>query len=454
MGLKYLEQTKSIVLTILVLLSITLTFTIWSYRPHYETVEKADSVAVSMESKRQISDVVQPYRLLLHQNGEWSGTADRDSMEATFQQLKKWELSDISPVSNNFSISKLNDLMLLDNRMIFQFDSEVPMMIFQNILPITTKKVPEVSFDHLIISWSSLNQEDVPTNELTVFFSNAKQKQLYRAKIKMKSEKDFEDRLLASMQDFKQYMPIQRDNTNTLFLPTEVQKMEQYKYLISSISIEDFKTALFANPKIVKMSPDSKSGIDKYTDDKSIMTVDNNLYMESFVDSTATENVENIEKTQLINNTFGFINEHGGWTGDYRYSNVDYNAQSVNYQLYIEGLPVYETDLGTTKIEAYWGNGRIYRYIRPTYKLAYLPQEINKQVKLISGEEIVQKLMLNKKIDFNKITAIRIGLTMNQDATRSSIYLFEPTWFYLLDNEWHAVAKKDAIVGGDTSGLE
>ncbi|MBQ0139092.1 MAG: hypothetical protein KBT36_07340 [Kurthia sp.] len=454
MGLKYLEQTKSVVLTVLVLLSITLTFSIWSYRPHYETVEKADSVTVSMESKRQLSDVVQPYRLLLHKDGMWTGTADTEEMETTFKQLKKWELSDISPVSNNFSVAKLNDLMLLDNRMIFQFDSEVPMITFQNILPMSAKKVPEVSFDHLIISWSSLNKDDVPTNELTVFFSNSKQKQLYRAKIMVKSEKNFENNLLANMKSFKQYVPFQRENTNTLFLPVETQKMAQYKYLISSISIEDFKTALFVNPKIVKMSPDNQTGIEKYSDDKSIMTVDRNLYMESFVDSTATENQENIQKTHLISNTFNFINEHAGWTGDYRYSNVDYNAQSVDYQLYIENLPVYETDLGTTKIEVYWGNGRIYRYIRPTYKLAYLPQEKNKQVELVSGEQIVHKLMVDKKVDFNKITALRIGLTMKKDATRSSIYLFEPTWFYRIDDVWHAVKQKDAVVGGDVSGLE
>lgn len=143
-------------------------------------------------------------------------------------------------------------------------------------------------------------------------------------------------------------------------------------------------------PGIVKMSPDLEAGIDKYTDDKSIMTIDKNRYLATFVDATATENQENIQKSNLIASTFNFINLHGGWTGDYRYAKVDYNAQEVVYQLYIENLPVLKTDLGTAKIEAFWGNGRIYRYIRPTYKLAYLPQEENKEIKLISGIDVVQ----------------------------------------------------------------
>lgn len=454
MGLKYLEQTKSVVLTILILLSITLTFSIWSYRPHYETVEKTEPVTVSMESKRQVADVIQPYRMLVHQEGDWRGTADTDKIKGVFKQLKKWEISDVTPVHNSFSVEKLNDLLLLDNRIIFQFDSEVPMPVFQNVLPIMMKKVPEVGFDHLVISWNGLNEGEIPTNELTVFFSNTKENKLYRAKMKIDDEKSFEKDFLQQFKKYNDYIPTQRDQTNTLFLPRENPKLSQYKYLISTISIEDFKTALFVNPKIVKLSTDEQEKIDKYTDDKSIMTVDRNLYMESFVDSTASEDQEKIQKTQLINNTFGFINEHAGWTGDYRYSAIDYNAQSVGYQLFIENIPVFETDLGTTTIQTYWGNGRIYRYIRPTYKLAYLPQENNKEIELVSGEEITRKLMVDEEIDFNGITALRIGLMMKQDETRSSIYLFEPTWFYKLDDEWYPVSRKDALVGGDTNGLE
>lgn len=454
MGLKYIEQIKSTVLFVLVLLSVTLTFMIWSYHPNYETVEKEKTFNVMMDKKRQMSEVILPYRLLINREGVWTGTSNTTEMSPLFAQMKKWELSDIAPVSNNFSVSKLNDLMLLDNRVILQFDSEVPMPIFQNILPILSKKVPEVSFDHMIISWKSVDQDDVPSNELTVFFSNAKQNQLYRAKITVKSEKDFEKNVLIPLQGFPEYTPIQRDNTNTLFLPVDDLKMSQYKYLISNISIDDFKNALFLNSKIVKMSPDDKQGIDKYSDDRSIMTVDKSNYTVSYVNSTATENQENIQKTHLVSNTFEFINEHGGWTGDYRYASVDYSAQKVDYQLYVENQPVLKTDIGTTKIETYWGNGRIYRYIRPSYKLAYLPQEKNKQVTLISGEKMVQKLMMNKNIDFNKITAVRTGLVMRKDEQRTSIFNFEPTWFYRIDNVWHAVDLETATVGGDSNGLE
>lgn len=62
--------------------------------------------------------------------------------------------------------------------------------------------------------------------------------------------------------------------------------------------------------------------------------------------------------------------------------------------------------------------------------------------------------MASNEIDFNKITALRVGLTMKQDEGRSSIYLFEPTWFYRLDGVWYPINPKDSQVGGDTDGLE
>ncbi len=451
--MKYLEQSKTVVLIILVGLSILLTFSIWSYHPNYEKVEKPEPSGVLMDKKRTLPEIIQPARLLIRQEGDWRGTIDTEEMAPLFTEMKKWQLTDISIVSSNFNLQKLNDQLLVDQRIVLQFDGEVPMPVFQSLLPVTSKKVPEIIFDQVIISWST-EESDIPKNELTILFSNVKQKQLYRGKVKVKSENGFKNDVLGSFQDLASYEPIQRDNANTLFLPTQMQKLTQYKYLISAISIEDFKNALFTMPGIVKMSPDLEAGIDKYTDDKSIMTIDKNRYLATFVDATATENQENIQKSNLIASTFNFINLHGGWTGDYRYANVDYNAQEVVYQLYIENLPVLKTDLGTAKIEAFWGNGRIYRYIRPTYKLAYLPQEENKEIKLISGIDVVQKLMASNEIDFNKITALRVGLTMKQDEGRSSIYLFEPTWFYRLDGVWYPINPKDAQVGGDTDGLE
>lgn len=454
MGMKYLEQSKSIVLFLLVCLSIGLTFSIWSYHPNYEKVEKPEPADILMDKKRTIEEIIQPARLLVHQSGDWRGTVNTEEMSALFTEMRKWQLTDISTVSSNFNMAKLNDQLLVDNRIVLQFDGEVPLPVFQKILPVASKKVPEINFDQVIISWPTEEELDVPVNELTILFSNVKQKQLYRGKVKIKNEKGFKNDVLGSLQGLAAYTPIQRDNANTLFLPTQTQKLTQYKYLISTISIDDFKNALFTIPGIVKMSPDLKAGVDKYTDDKSIMTIDKERYLASFVDATATENQENIQKSNLITSTFNFINLHGGWTGDYRYANVDYNAQEVVYQLYVENFPVLKTDLGIAKIEAFWGNGRIYRYIRPTYKLAYLPQEKNEEVKLISGVDIVQKLMARDDIDFNKVTAIRVGLTMKQDVGRASIYLFEPTWFYRLDSVWYPIDPKDAQIGGGIDGLE
>ncbi|WP_010308254.1 two-component system activity regulator YycH [Kurthia senegalensis] len=50
--MKYIEQIKTVVLFVLVILSVTLTFSIWSYRPSYDTIEKPKTVDIVMDDKK------------------------------------------------------------------------------------------------------------------------------------------------------------------------------------------------------------------------------------------------------------------------------------------------------------------------------------------------------------------------------------------------------------------
>lgn len=167
--MKYLEQSKTVVLIILVGLSILLTFSIWSYHPNYEKVEKPEPSGVLMDKKRTLPEIIQPARLLIRQEGDWRGTIDTEEMAPLFTEMKKWQLTDISIVSSNFNLQKLNDQLLVDQRIVLQFDGEVPMPVFQSLLPVTSKKVPEIIFDQVIISWST-EESDIPKNELTILF--------------------------------------------------------------------------------------------------------------------------------------------------------------------------------------------------------------------------------------------------------------------------------------------
>jgi regulatory protein YycH of two-component signal transduction system YycFG len=65
-GLKYVETVKSIVLFLLVALSIILTFSIWTYSPHYEPIEQLPSVDISIGDKKKIDEIKKPYNVVFN----------------------------------------------------------------------------------------------------------------------------------------------------------------------------------------------------------------------------------------------------------------------------------------------------------------------------------------------------------------------------------------------------
>lgn len=446
MGLKYIEQIKSVVLFVLVLLSITLTFSIWTYKPNYDTLEKTKAVNSFVEKKRQLVDIIKPYRMIFYENGKWRGTDRFAQMEGILKEMQKWQISSPIQVSSNFNNARLSQLIEENNSFTLFFPGEIPYSIFKSLIPLNEHKETNMSFNQIIVGWNQLSN----TDELTVFFANTNKKQLYKAKIQMNNKAIFTKQVLNPSHSLRTYAAFTRDKGNTLYLPEKESKMTQYTYLISTSSIDRFKNALFSNPKIVKNSIDDADTEETYTDGVSMMTVNNNKKVLDFVNTTAPDNLEVLDKAKLILSTFAFINEHGGWTGDFRYDSLDYLNNKVIYQLYIKDYPVYSDSLVTsTQIETVWGDNRIARYIRPYYKLVSVPE--NNAVTVMSGQDAINHLMNSKKVDFNNVEEIRLGYYLTKND-HSNILILKPTWFYRVNNNWTALSP--ISIGGGLVGLE
>jgi len=445
-GLKYIEQIKSVILFVLVLLSITLTFSIWTYKPNYKTIEKTRPVDVSVEKKRQLVEIFKPYRMVFHEGGIWRGTDRYGEMESILQQMQNWQVTNLELVRKNANSTTMNGLVEGDNRFTLFFPDEIPYQIFQSLLPLNDAKVVNMSFDQMIVSWGQFPK----TEELTVFFANTKKKQLYKAKIHVNSVGIFTKQVIEQSHNLERYTAFTRDIGSSFYLPAEESKMMQYTYLISTSSIDRFKNALFSKPKIVKNSVDDANAEENYTDGISMMTVNNNKKVLDFVNTTASDNLDSLEVSKLILNTFDFINQHGGWTGDFRYDTLDYHNKKVIYQLYEEDYPVYAASLVTsTQIETVWGDNQIARYIRPYYKLVTVPE--NDALTIMNGQEVIDHLRKTKNVDFKEIKEIRPGYYLKKNDGLN-VFILKPTWFYLINGEWTPLSP--ATVGGEQVGLE
>ncbi|WP_102693452.1 YycH family regulatory protein [Rummeliibacillus pycnus] len=448
MGLKYIEQIKSVILFVLVLSSITLTFSIWTYKPHYATIEKTKSVPISVEKKKQLIEVIKPYRMVFHEAGIWRGTDQSEEMDSILQQMQNWQVTNLQLIRTNANSATVDGLIEGDNRFTLLFPDVIPYRIFQGLLSSTEDKIVNMSFNQMIVSWNQLSN----TEELTVFFVNTKKNQLFKAKIHVNSAVIFKKQIIEYSHSLEKYAAFKRDNNSALYLPARETKMMQYTYLISTSSIDRFKNALFLKPKIVKNSVDDSNSEENYTDGVSMLTVNSNERVLNFVNTTESDNPVTLEDTKLILNTFDFINEHGGWTGDFRYDSLDNqnNHNKVVYQLYTQDYPVYTDSLVTsTQIETVWGDNQIARYIRPYYKLVSVPE--NHSLTIMGGQDVVNHLEESNKVDFNNIKEIRPGYYLTKND-RPNVFVLKPSWFYLINGQWMPLSP--TTVGGGQVGLE
>ena len=132
MGVKYIEQVKSIVLLLLILLSFTLTFSIWTYSPVIQTNDAA-IVDISIAEKKNLEDIIKPYRMIISQENTLKGSFASRPIDFVFNKMKTWEIQTVELVSNKVHTDQINDFIKAPNRASFFFAADVPIEIFGNI---------------------------------------------------------------------------------------------------------------------------------------------------------------------------------------------------------------------------------------------------------------------------------------------------------------------------------
>lgn len=439
--MKYVEQIKSFLLAFLIFLSITLTLLIWNYKPEYEQIEETQVEEVLISEPKQMQDVLRPYRVLYRQNDLFTGTVSSSVLNELYRHLITWQVSDLELIYSNISDVKMNEIVRTNNRATLFFNEEIPLQTFSNVLTFYNKDLPDASFTRLIIDWSTLEEQD----QLQLLFLNTEKRLLFRGYIDLQSNRRFLAKIIEPAKQYTSYTEIERDSLRSLYVAQDPIEATQYTYLDEELSLDSFKNIVFTNPSIVQRNIESPQS-EKYSDDMSWMQVDTQNKILNYVNYLA-ESIAPIPSTNLIFDSFEYVNEHGGFTSDFRLSSMNVGKHIIEYQLFLHGYPVY-SDI-TTSIITTWGENRLFRYRRPYYSIeSDVPNE--RLVKnLPSGEMVVDYVRNSEDYNFEEVDEIVMGyhLIQNPDA-----YIFDPSWFVISNNDWTHITPDQ--LGGAMNGLE
>ena len=440
--MKYIEHIKSIVLFLLVISSVILTFVIWTYTPDYKSIEQTTNNATVIGTKKNIESILKPYRMLYYQNDTFTATTSPQYMDNVLASFRNWKDIDVERIPDVSPI-RLNEMKRQNNRVTIDFAGAVPFGSFNKIFIGSDSELPETTFQSIILDWQGYKE-----NRLELFFISAGQTVVYRATISLTDGNAFYASVVEGSQKLPMYREIERTASLSLYVPEKPVKALQYTYYIEDIPTEAFKNILFTKPSIVQRNVDDLNN-QKYTDGMGLMTLDANRKSLNFVYPAAGARAV-ISATDLVDRSFEFINEHGGMTADYRLTSVATETSRVDYQLFMEGNPVFSDDVMTT-ISTTWGQKRIFRYNRPYYKLDKDFTSEDDMKTLEDGLAIVQHIQQYKGILFSDIEELLIGYYLTRDEHKK-IFTLTPTWYIKVHGDWLRVGENEA--GGDFIGLE
>jgi len=440
--MKYIEPVKSVVLFLLVMLSVILTFIIWTYTPDYKIIEQTEGKEILIGSQKRMEDIIRPYKAIYRFDEEFTGTASNGAMKDIMKAFQGWNVLDLVPINNNLTANYVNEMIRTNNRMTIFFTGEIPYSAFSSIFQFADKEIPETTFNRMIIDWTNYGNKD-----LQIFFISSNNKTLMRSHVSLQNTNPFIRDVIEPAKTYSAFKEIERDGFTSLYMPNDKIESTKYMYTFIEEPLESFKNVLFPNPNIVQRSIESAI-TEKYQDGKSRMTVDSNLKSLTYV-YPAVESSAIIEPSKLLKDSFEFINEHGGFTADYRYVSKNTNKNQLEYQQYLQGLPVY-SDQVISKITTVWGDNVIFRYKRPYYSLVFdIPTE--KEIKeLPSGVEILEKIQQLNNFVLSDIDDVVVGYYLKQDST--SIMTLEPCWFVV--HNGIATKLTPELLGGVVNGLE
>ncbi|MFC5589988.1 YycH family regulatory protein [Sporosarcina soli] len=444
MGLKHIETVKSIILLLLIALSITFTFSIWTYSPRYETMDQSpttDNIAIA--NKESIDQIIKPYKTVFNFNDSLRGTVNAKEIDMIIDEISDWKITDISLVNQNFGAEEWGALLRKPNRFTLYYHGEVPLTLYDTVLYMDEKmlNVPEISFDRLVIDWNASH------TYLDILFISKMNKTMYSAKAQVRDYKEFERTILTMGQEFEEYGEVNPGGSPYIVVPTGTVEARKNTYFQEEVRPSQFRNALFSDPSAVRRSQLS-SYVEDYGDNQALMKVYTDKKKLEFMYLFEEPN-ELAIPSELLEKAIYYVNEHSGWTDEYRYTYMDPASSTVRFRLFLHGLPVYTDSSLTTEIVQKWGKNGITDYSRPYYTRGTTLE--SKVQQLPSGMEVAERLKESDMIDLDKVEELTVGYFMKYDM-KQGLLIMEPAWFYLSKGNWNRFLPETS--GGELIGLE
>ncbi|PER68341.1 YycH family regulatory protein [Bacillus cereus] len=412
-----MENFKTIVLINLVVISLFLTFNLWTYVPDSTSMQNAKFVQGNEGmNPTKISDVVRPTSIIVHKDKNHYGSRREADIESIYKPLEVGELHDFREIS----ITKGDFLSYVhgEGKVELVFPTDIPFDAVKSMFNMKEKSTDKPKhFNRILLDPSRSKDQEIKIN----FVSDGDNFKIYEAKLSGLYLKDIVNAQNQFIVSAKPYFDYQLNDMKKLFLPDGTTELSNITYISSNLAVDTFKNALFSDPRY--LSPITEMSKETFTDGIRSMEIENDRHMLKYKNSSVLTE-KTIDNLMLLQKSFEFVSGHSGSLDSYR---LDYmNKGETVFRLNEDGYPVFNAD-GLAELRQVWGSEEVMEYERPLLSLN--TKGIEQKVTLPSGHVVIASLENNPEIKKQVIKDIGIGYKLSLDG---QVVRLQPIWYVKL----------------------
>ncbi|PGX52165.1 YycH family regulatory protein [Bacillus cereus] len=412
-----MENFKTIVLINLVVISLFLTFNLWTYVPDSTSMQNAKFVQGNEGmNQTKISDVVRPTSIIVHKDKNHYGSRREADIESIYKPLEVGELHDFREIS----ITKGDFLSYVygEGKVELVFPTDIPFDAVKSMFNMKEKSTDKPKhFNRILLDPSRSKDQEIKIN----FVSDGDNFKIYEAKLSGLYLKDIVNAQNQFIVSAKPYFDYQLNDMKKLFLPDGTTELSNITYISSNLAVDTFKNALFSDPRY--LSPITEMSKETFTDGIRSMEIENDRHMLKYKNSSVLTE-KTIDNLMLLQKSFEFVSGHSGSLDSYR---LDYmNKGETVFRLNEDGYPVFNAD-GLAELRQVWGSEEVMEYERPLLSLN--TKGIEQKVTLPSGHVVIASLENNPEIKKQVIKDIGIGYKLSLDG---QVVRLQPIWYVKL----------------------
>ncbi len=412
-----MENFKTIVLINLVVISLFLTFNLWTYVPDSTSMQNAKFVQGNEGmNQTKISDVVRPTSIIVHKDKNHYGSRREADIESIYKPLEVGELHDFKEIS----ITKGDFLSYVhgEGKVELVFPTDIPFDAVKSMFNMKEKSTDKPKhFNSILLDPSRSKDQEIKIN----FVSDGDNFKIYEAKLSGVYLKDIVNAQNQFIVSAKPYFDYQLNDMKKLFLPDGTTELNNITYISSNLAVDTFKNALFSDPRY--LSPITEMSKETFTDGIRSMEIENDRHMLKYKNSSVLTE-KTIDNLMLLQKSFEFVSGHSGSLDSYR---LDYmNKGETVFRLNEDGYSVFNED-GLAELRQIWGSEEVMEYERPLLSLN--TKGIEQKVTLPSGHVVIASLENNPEIKKQVIKDIGIGYKLSLDG---QVVRLQPIWYVKL----------------------